>query len=383
MAGVSDDIEIIVEAETNWYEKLGKQSGKLAAPVAKRAKGGHGKTPMGFCLLCFREGKQKFWLARGNASTLSNHLSRVHKNQSTKANDVVPESSPLAAEAMKEYKRRFASSAASSSSRNQEKRSGGVTSVQSEPPQTQKTTCMDLDVDSDLTMAEVIEQFERQREDKVVSVSDSQEIQDDAQLEKDDAPLEKDDEKGESSAISQPSPSEPTVTPLTGPIVSGDSVDLTTVVDPTSSRNMGPIFQSSLDSFLPSLSEKESGNITNMPFNIEDLAEKIANRVVKKLGPQYGKKEKTSAIPFNPSAKLSLQSSNLIELLDEVPDFELLFEENSRVLRCSNCAAFLSSPQASYTSSSRRPSGKADGSLASGLHLSDDLYKQLTAGKCD
>jgi hypothetical protein len=32
-----------------------------------------------------------------------------------KANDAVPESSPLAAEAMKEYKRRFASSAASSS----------------------------------------------------------------------------------------------------------------------------------------------------------------------------------------------------------------------------------------------------------------------------
>jgi hypothetical protein len=146
---------------------------------------------------------------------------------------------------------------------------------------------------------------------------------------------------------------------------------------------MGPIFQSSLDSFLPSLSEKESGNITNMPFNIEDLAEKIANKVAKKLGPQYGKKEKTSAIPFNPSAKLSLQSSNLIELLDEVPDFELLFEDNSRVLRCSNCAAFLSSPQASYTSLFRRPSGKADGSLATGLHLSDDIYKQLIAGKCD
>ena len=67
-----------------------------------------------------------------------------------------------------------------------------------------------------------------------------------------------------------------------------------------------------------------------MPFNIEDLAEKIANKVAKKVGPQYRKKEKTSAIPFNPSAKLSIQSSNLIELLDEVPDFELLFEENSR-----------------------------------------------------
>jgi hypothetical protein len=83
--------------------------------VAKRAKGGHGKTPMGFCLLCFREGKQRFWLARGNPSTLSSHLSKVHKNQSTKANDAVPESSPLAAEAMKEYKRGFASSGASSS----------------------------------------------------------------------------------------------------------------------------------------------------------------------------------------------------------------------------------------------------------------------------
>jgi hypothetical protein len=101
--------------ETNWYEKLGKQSWKLAAPVGKRAKGGHSKTPMGFCLLCSHEGKQKFWLARGNPSTLSSHLSKVHKSESMKANDAVPESSPLAAEAMKEYKRRFASSAASSS----------------------------------------------------------------------------------------------------------------------------------------------------------------------------------------------------------------------------------------------------------------------------
>ena len=124
--------------------------------------------------------------------------------------------------------------------------------------------------------------------------------------------------------------------------VSRDSVDLTTVVSPTSSHNMGPIFQSSLDSLLPSLSEKESNNITNMPFNIEDLAKKIANKVAKKLGPQYEKKEKTSAIPFNPSAKLSLQSSNFIELLDKVPDFELLFEENSRVLQCSNCTEFVS-----------------------------------------
>jgi hypothetical protein len=49
-----------------------------------------------------------------------------------------------------------------------------------------------------LCYSEVIEQFERQHADKVVSVSDSQEVQDDAPLEKDDAPLEKDDnEKGE------------------------------------------------------------------------------------------------------------------------------------------------------------------------------------------
>jgi hypothetical protein len=41
-------------------------------------------------------------------------------------------------------------------STNQEKRSGSVTSVQSEPPQTQETTYMDLDVDSDLTMAYVL-----------------------------------------------------------------------------------------------------------------------------------------------------------------------------------------------------------------------------------
>ena len=37
------------------------------------------KTPMGFCLLCFCEGKQKFQLARRNQSTLSSHFYKGQK----------------------------------------------------------------------------------------------------------------------------------------------------------------------------------------------------------------------------------------------------------------------------------------------------------------
>jgi hypothetical protein len=65
---------------------------------------------MGFCLLCFKEGKK-----RGNKSSLATHL-KTHndKGQKTLPNDAVPENSPLAAKALKAYKQICAASTASS-----------------------------------------------------------------------------------------------------------------------------------------------------------------------------------------------------------------------------------------------------------------------------
>ena len=88
---------------------------KTAGPQAKRTKSGHEHTPMGFCLLCFKEGKSKFWLKRGNKSSLATHLkSHSDNGQKTSPNDAVPENSPLAAKALKAYKQICAASTASS-----------------------------------------------------------------------------------------------------------------------------------------------------------------------------------------------------------------------------------------------------------------------------
>lgn len=100
----------IIESQfVNMFKRVGKQ--KTVAPEPKRARSGHEKTPMGFCLLCLKEGKGKFWLKRGNKSSLSNHL-KTHrdKGQRTTPNDAVREDSPLAAEALKAYKRICAAS---------------------------------------------------------------------------------------------------------------------------------------------------------------------------------------------------------------------------------------------------------------------------------
>ena len=74
-------------------------------PGAKRLKSGHEKTKMGIFLLYFRHGKKKFWLSRGSQSTLKKHLATSHKDESTSFNDAVPEDSPLAAEAVRAYRK--------------------------------------------------------------------------------------------------------------------------------------------------------------------------------------------------------------------------------------------------------------------------------------
>ena len=51
------------------------------------------------------------------------------------------------------------------------------------------------------------------------------------------------------------------------------------------------------------------------------------------------------------------------------------------VLRCTSCFKFLSNPLAATTS--RRPSGSSFGSLATGLHIANEVYDQLVAGHCE
>ena len=68
--------------------------------------------------------------------------------------------------------------------------------------------------------------------------------------------------------------------------------------------------------------------------------------------------------------------------MNESLNFELIIEENSRILHCYNCSEFLSS-SVSFSLSFCWPSGQTDGSLATGLSLSEQVYEQLIAGKCD
>ena len=75
-----------------------------------------------------------------------------------------------------------------------------------------------------------------------------------------------------------------------------------------------------------------------------------------------------------------VSSSNLLEYLQSVPEFELLGEENGGVLKCRIYAECLSNP-ASFSSSFRQPSGKSAGRLLTGLELSKHVYSDLIAGK--
>ena len=133
-----------------------------------------------------------------------------------------------------------------------------------------------------------------------------------------------------------------------------------------------------MDVFFPPPSEKDKDDF---PFNLDDFAEKVASKMVQKLNAQ--KTSSSSAATVNPAqSTTSSNASNLLEYLDESSDFELIIEENSRILRCYSCTEFLSSP-VSFSPSFRRPSGGISGSLATGLHLSEEVYQQLIAGKCE
>ena len=106
------------------------------------------------------------------------------------------------------------------------------------------------------------------------------------------------------------------------------------------------------------------------------------SKLAKKLNNSIPKHKNLAATCSISQSTISSDASNLIEYLNESQDFELIIDENSWILRCYNCSEFLSFP-VSFSLSFPRPSGRTDGSLATGLNMSEQVYEQLIAGKCD
>ena len=106
------------------------------------------------------------------------------------------------------------------------------------------------------------------------------------------------------------------------------------------------------------------------------------SKLAQKLNNSISKHKNLAAAGSNSQSTFSSDASNLIEYLNESQDFELIIEKNSRILRCYNCSEFLSSPVL-FSSSFRLPLGRTYGSLATGLSLSEQVYEQWIAGKCD
>ncbi|CAB4003713.1 Hypothetical predicted protein [Paramuricea clavata] len=98
-------MSIIESKFASFFKRPGRGQGSVSAPAAKRSKSGHKKTTMGICLRCFNSGKEKFWLTRGNPSSLKKHLETTHKGERTSLGDAVSEDSPAAVEAMKAYRK--------------------------------------------------------------------------------------------------------------------------------------------------------------------------------------------------------------------------------------------------------------------------------------
>ena len=130
--------------------------------------------------------------------------------------------------------------------------------------------------------------------------------------------------------------------------------------------------------FFPPPSEKDKGGF---PFDLDDFAEKVVSKMAQKLNTQ--KTSSSSAGTVNPAqSTTSSNASNLLEYLDKSSDFEIIIEENSWILRCYSFTEFLSSP-VFFSPSFCRPLGGISESLATGLHLSEEVYQQLITGKCE
>ena len=116
--------------------------------------------------------------------------------------------------------------------------------------------------------------------------------------------------------------------------------------------------------------------------NTDSLANKIAKLVLEGIKPSRREKNLASTVAsLSNLPRRDIQATNLLEFVDEVPEFSILGKENSYVLRCITCHTYLSNPL--QVTGSRRPSGSTFGSLATGLRVENSVYHQLIAGHCE
>ena len=91
---------------------------------------------------------------------------------------------------------------------------------------------------------------------------------------------------------------------------------------PTSSRSHS--YQSALESFLPSTSGK---GLAGARSEIDELASKIASKVAEQLGLNFGRVTATTtsriATMSSGNPNVVIKANNLIDLLDELPEFKL------------------------------------------------------------
>ena len=112
----------------------------------------------------------------------------------------------------------------------------------------------------------------------------------------------------------------------------------------------------------------------NIPFDMNEFAEKVAKKVVKLTSAQSSSDKQSKEIP-----QVTSNAANLTEFVEQYPDFEILGESPCKILRCRACFLFLNSA----SSAAMKPSGSANGCLSLGLQLSDEKMVKLVSGNCD
>ena len=149
----------------------------------------------------------------------------------------------------------------------------------------------------------------------------------------------------------------------------------------SSNSTLPKAFQETLDKFMPNTVSEEQSSAA-FTVNTDSLANKIAKLVLEGIKPSRREQNLASTVAsVSNLPRRDIQATNLLEFVDEVPEFSILGEENSYVLRCITCHTYLSNPLA--VTGSRRPSGSTFGSLATGLRVENSVYHQLIAGHCD
>ena len=149
----------------------------------------------------------------------------------------------------------------------------------------------------------------------------------------------------------------------------------------SSKSTLPKAFQDTLDKFMPNTVSEEQSSAA-FTVNTDSLANKIAKLVLEGIKPSRREKNLASTVAsLSNLPRRDIQATNLLEFVNEVPEFSILGEENSYVLRCITCHTDSSNPLA--VTGSRRPSGSTFGSLATGLRVENSVYHQLIAGHCE